>query len=192
MKETIRLIGLYCAIISLIALGGCGAARHDGTNAGGTAKDPEAVVEAPQAGAVANTPQPDVEKQTQTQDPAAAKKQKALKAIRSMDKMGDKAVYHLSELSQMRDRDIRLAAVETLGAIESPCALDPLISALADNDHVIRQTAARLLIYRGPLLTRVHVDRLVFIMRNANKCWPDPAMTGAVIYAKSLCRPRIE
>ncbi|MBI9075141.1 MAG: HEAT repeat domain-containing protein [Desulfatibacillum sp.] len=175
MKKINCFISTCCVLIALLAFAGCASIRDGGAKT--AMENEEAQTLTAETAVLDSTPD------TRALDPAVEKKQKSLKGIRSMAKMGDKAVNHLTELTLMRDEDIRLTAVETLGMIQSPCALDPLISALADDDYLVRQAAVTALIYRGPLMTRVHVDRLLFIVRNATKCWPDPAMEGGSICA---------
>ncbi|ACL06384.1 hypothetical protein Dalk_4706 [Desulfatibacillum aliphaticivorans] len=186
MKETVRFVSLCLMSAVLAALWGCATVQQTEPKAGARLEEPQAQVQAP-------VPKPAEQVQTQAVQPkkkaaasadaAAAKKQKTLAAIRSMSKLGDMAIQHLTEMSTMRDRDVRLAAIDALGGIDSPCALDPIITALSDDDRMVREKAVTFLIYRGPELTRVHVDRLTNIMHNAHKCWPDPAMDGATIYA---------
>ncbi len=137
---------------------------------------------APDTGAKTAVPDKEAPPVAPAQTPEEIKRVKILAAIRSLAKLQDKGVQHLSELAESKETDVRLASLETLGMIEHPSALDPLIMALADEDHTIRETATRTLIYRGPLLTQVHVDKLLFIVRNATKGWPDPAFEGATIY----------
>lgn len=85
-------------------------------------------------------------------------------AVDAIAAMGDAAVPHLSRALADPDEDVRVVAIEALGRLRSPSAVDGLLAALADPSPTVRLSAVEALGTTGdrratqPLMTQFAKD----------------------------------
>ena len=83
----------------------------------------------------------------------------------SAQNIDDPIIQSLSEVLQDPSLEVRLQAAETLGKMENPAAVRPLISALKDENWEMRATVAEAL---GDIKDKAAVEALVEIMKDTN------------------------